>query len=111
MWFRQADQARQETLELARDTITDLRTRLSDAHHDIRHLTALLQQRDAPLTPVVAENPMDGLMLPPEIQDEISLVATNGQMARHLEHWARSELNRDTDLATIIERIRTGDDV
>lgn len=102
---------------VAQDTITDLRRRLDDAVQDNRRLTERLLEISHGLVTVPqhllppAADPLEGIMLPSNVMDEIELAATSGAMARHLEKWALGEVRKGTALATIVEMIRDGEQV
>lgn len=101
---------------VAQDTITDLRRRLDDAVQDNRRLTDRLLEISHGLVTVPpnllpAPDPLEGIMLPSNVMDEIELAATSGAMARHLEKWALGEVRKGTALATIVEMIRDGEQV
>jgi hypothetical protein len=114
--------SRNDALDLARDTIADLRRRLDDATADRQalllrldtltdRLAALTERIGTTPAPVETAVDLSGVLLPGPIVDEITLAASNGMMARHLEQWAMSELRRGVEIATIVERIREGDEV
>ncbi len=102
-------------LEMARETIQDLRRRLDDATADNRLLQQQLLQRPLATNGFTPETPSFDVMadftVPSIVMDEIELVSSSLAMTRHLEKWALGQLRQGVEQATVIERIREGDTV
>lgn len=101
-----------QALQVARDTIADLRQRLSEAQADVRTLTAQLAAARRPAVTTEkqpVEWPDDALPL--DILDEIELNAPNGAVRQQMILWAKGELRRKADREEILHRIRFGDDL
>lgn len=101
-------------LEMARETIQDLRRRLDDATADNRLLQQQLLQRP-PTNGFTPETPSFDVMadftVPSIVMDEIELVSSSLAMTRHLEKWALGQLRKGVEQSTVIEQIREGDTV
>lgn len=101
-------------LELARETIQDLRRRLDEAAADNRLLMQQIQKGYTTIPPMIESPSVDVMAdftVPAIVMDEIELVSSSLAMTRHLEKWALGQLRKGVEQATVIEQIREGDTI